>query len=147
MILDPLEQELEALELPEVPGEIRSRIGRAVEEDRSAPSAGIAWRNSLFRAAAAGVAIAASLAIAILVIHGHGSRSTELLGHTTLPVNTFSRDDHPEMRMTLAMYTSAEHQSGKALDSMLDADAARSISLARGSTLRASCRSLDDLDH
>ncbi len=144
---DPLEQELEALELPKIPVDIRSRIGRAVEENRSLPSSRIAWRNPLVRAAAASLAVAASLTIAILVIHGHGSPSTELLGHTTLPVNTFPRADHPEMRMTLAMYTSAEHESGKALDSMLDADAARSISLARGSTLRAACRSLDELDH
>ena len=146
MMRDPLEQELEALELPRIPAEIRSRIGRAVEEDRSAPSAGIAWRNSLFRAAAAGVAIAASFAIAILVIHGNRSHSIDL-PQAVLPVNSKVRDDHPEMRMTLAMYNSAEHESGKALDSMLDADAARSISLARGSALRASCHSIDDLDH
>lgn len=144
---DPLEQELEALELPEVPGEIRSRIGRAVEEDRSAPATGITWRNSLYRAAAVCMAIAASFAIAIVVIRGHRSRSIDLAGHEALPINATPRDDHPEMRMTLAMYTSAEHQSGKALDSMLDADAVRSISLSRGSTLRAGSRSLDDLDH
>ena len=143
---DPLEQELEALELPGIPSDIRSRIGRDVEEDRVAPSAGIAWRNSLFRAAAAGLAIAASFAIAILIIHGHRGHSIDL-PQVALPVNSSVRDDHPEMRMTLAMYTSAEHESGKALDLMLDADAARSISLAGGSTLRASCHSLDDLDH
>ena len=143
---DPLEQELEALELPDIPANIRSRIGRAVEENRNAPSSGPAWRNSLSRAAVAGVAIAASFAIAILVIHGHRSHSIDVAGHVALPVNAVPHDDHPEMRMTLAMYTSAEHQSGKALDSMLDADAARSISLARGSTLRAACRSLDELD-
>ena len=145
MMRDPLEEELEALELPRIPAEIRSRIGRAVEEDRSAPRSGIALRDSLYRVAAVGMAVAASLAIAILVIHGNRSHSIHL-PQVVLPVNSV-RDDHPEMRMTLAMYTSAEHQSGKALDSMLDADAARSISLARGSTLRASCHSIDDLDH
>ena len=146
MMRDPLEQELEALELPRIPAEIRSRIGRAVEEDRSAPRSGIARRDSLYRVAAVGMGVAASLAIAILVIHGNRSHSIHL-PQVVLPVNSKVRDDHPEMRMTLAMYTSAEHQSGKALDSMLDADAARSISLARGSALRAACHSLDDLDH
>lgn len=146
MMRDPLEQELEALELPRIPANIRSRIARAVEENRSVPSSGIAWRNPLVRAAAAGAAIAASFAIAILVIHGHRSHSIDL-PQGALPVNSNVHDDHPEMRMTLAMYTSAEHQSGNALDSMLDADAARSISLSQGSTLRAYCHSLDDLDH
>jgi hypothetical protein len=50
------------------------------------------------------------------------------------------------MRMTLALYMQAQSKTGSALDSMLNADAAQPIGLARGPMLRADSQSLDDLE-
>lgn len=146
MTRDPLERELEELELPEIPGQIRSRIGRAVEDDRNAPVTRTVWRDSFLQVATTGVAVAASMAIAVLVIHGHRGHSTDLPGRVALTGTGNFKSGQLDVRMTLALYMQAESKTGTTLDSMLDTDAAQPIGLTRSPMLRAASQSLDDLD-
>ncbi|HEX5245220.1 MAG TPA: hypothetical protein VFW23_18310 [Tepidisphaeraceae bacterium] len=147
MTRDPLEKELEALELPETPGNIRSRIGCAIESNRGGISGRSEWRNSLLKAAAAGLSVAASVLVAIWVIHGHLDRSTGLPRPVATAIKGDMGEDHLNMHMTLALYMQAQSKTGAALDSMLNADAARPIGVSRGPMLRAGSQSLDDLEY
>jgi hypothetical protein len=49
--------------------------------------------------------------------------------------------------MTLALYMQAENKTGGALDSMLNADAAQPIGLARDPMFSAGSQSLDDQNY
>ncbi|MDB5357126.1 MAG: hypothetical protein JWN24_3579 [Phycisphaerales bacterium] len=143
---DPLELELESFPPPELPAALRARIAQAIDAERQANRAGAHARWPVRWLLAGALATAACVTVSLVWFHRPRSNPIATTGPDVTPQHTNVKVRAPGHQFaTLAAYTRAAAESPDRLDSLMNADAALSLTPGTSREIRAFGRSFDDL--
>ncbi|MDB5329581.1 MAG: hypothetical protein JWP03_732 [Phycisphaerales bacterium] len=141
---DPLELELESYS-PALPESLRAQIARAIDAERQVDRADLRIRRPARWVLAGALAAAACAAVSFAWFH-HPRPGSVIKTHPAVePGTTVVRQQEPGHPFaTLAAYTRAVAGPPDQLDSLMNADAARSLPPGTAREIRAFARSFDD---
>ncbi|MDB5304254.1 MAG: hypothetical protein JWM97_1803 [Phycisphaerales bacterium] len=143
---DPLELELESFPPPQMPAALRARIAQAIDAERQAgrATAHARWPGRWVLAGA----LAAAACVTVSLAWFHGRTPDPIPGVHPIaigPPEIATRQSPSRQFATLAAYTRAAAESPDRLDSLMNADAARSLLPGTSREMRAFGDTLDDL--
>jgi hypothetical protein len=142
---DPLELELESFPPPELLAALRARIAQAIEAERQADRAGVHGRWPVRWLLAGALATAACVTVSFAWFHRPRPDTTARTNQDIAPRPAIVKVQGIHQFATLAAYTRAAAESPDRLDSLMNADAALSLTPGTSREMRAFGRSFDDL--